>query len=218
MHQHYYESIIQLRPYREQIAQQLRDLCKQKDVRISKVKQLKTGWDFYVSNWRGALAITRKLQQQHGGSVNVSRSLHTEKQGKRLYRSAIIYRLPEYAKGDVIVSEGKIVLVSSAGNVIRGTDLETGKKCMVSKEDVEVLKKHRADIVKEKPRIEVLDPENYQSIVVENCTETIKKNIPIVMYQGRAYLAEQGRDKKSPHAPTNKGRDRNDDARDENTE
>ncbi len=190
MHRYYYESIIQLRPYRDHIAKQIRTLCTQKDIRISKVKQLKTGWDFYVSNWRGALAITRKLQQQHGGSVNISRSLHTEKQGKRLYRSAIIYRLPEYTKGDVIVSEGKIVLVSSAGNVIRGVDLMTRKKCMVSKEDVEVLTKHQSEVVKEKPRIEVLDPETYQSVVVENCTENTKKTIPIVMYHGRAYLAE----------------------------
>lgn len=93
----YYEAIIQLRPFRKKIVDYvMKRIDERKDVFISKIVELKTGIDFYVSSQRFARALGKKLKKAFNGELKLSRKLFTEKDGKKLYRVTVCFRL----KGD----------------------------------------------------------------------------------------------------------------------
>lgn len=93
---HYYEAIIQLRPYKpevyEFITQQIKN---RKDIFISKVNELKTGIDIYISDQRFARSLGKKLKNKFKGKLVLSRKLHTvsRRTSKPLYRVTILFRL-----------------------------------------------------------------------------------------------------------------------------
>ena len=92
----YYEAILQLRPSEKEIVNFVKKRIKErKNVFISKEVKLKTGLDLYLSSWRFAAALARKLKKRFGGSIKITRKLHTQSRqtSKRVYRMTILFRL-----------------------------------------------------------------------------------------------------------------------------
>lgn len=97
-HANYYEAIIQLRPYTDEVVRFIRDqINKREGVFITKEQTLKTGIDFYVTSQRFATALGKKLKDNFKGELKITRSLHTQDRqtSKKVYRVTILFRLKQ---------------------------------------------------------------------------------------------------------------------------
>lgn len=167
MHDKYFEGILQLRGCKDEDIEKVRDLIESR-TEISSEKSVKGGRDFYVVDKRPLRKIMSLLKDE-GCEVKISATLHTRdsKANKDLYRVSLLVRIPQIKKGDVVVSEGRLFLVTSVSKKVSGVDLVSGKKVVLKGYD-EVLPQVKVVVSKIKPRIEVLHPQTYQSVVIEN--------------------------------------------------
>ena len=70
----YYEAIIQLRPFDEEVLNFInKQISERKDVFISKIEKLKTGVDLYLSSQRFAIALGKKLKKRILTHLKLSR-------------------------------------------------------------------------------------------------------------------------------------------------
>ena len=93
--QSYYEAIMQIRPGDKKVLEYInKQIEKRENVFISKIEELKTGVDLYLSDQRFARALGKRLKKVFGGEVKLSRKLHTvsKKTGKILYRVTVLFR------------------------------------------------------------------------------------------------------------------------------
>lgn len=97
--QSYYEAIIQLRPADKEIIDFIvKQTNERKGVFISKIEELKTGIDLYISSQRFARALGKKLKKRfRNGELVTSRKLFTvnRETGKKVYRVTVLFRLKE---------------------------------------------------------------------------------------------------------------------------
>ena len=96
--QSYYEAIIQIRPATKEILDFIKKKIEErKGVFVSKMEELKTGVDLYVSDQRFARALSKQLKRTFRGEVKLTRKLHTvsKSSGKKLYRVTVLFRLKE---------------------------------------------------------------------------------------------------------------------------
>jgi len=94
----YYEAILQLRNPNKEIMNLIKNQFKKKpDVFISKQEKQKNGVDFYISSWRFALSLGRKLKKSFKGELKVSRKLYTKNRltSKKVYRMTVLFRFLE---------------------------------------------------------------------------------------------------------------------------
>ena len=174
MHSEYYQGIIQLRNPNEQVSAFLE---KALGTEISKVKKVKNGFDYYIKDNKNALKATIKARDRFGGEHKINRKLYSQDRqtSKNVYRMHILLRLPEFAKNDVIKFENNLIKIVGLGKKVTGLNIKTGKKKVFNyPEKFQLLEMHETQIIKIKPRIEILHPETYQSEPVMN-----KKNVKI---------------------------------------
>ncbi|MBI2574285.1 hypothetical protein HYV82_00170, partial [Candidatus Woesearchaeota archaeon] len=167
----YYESVLQLRSLREDIAAFVESeisRSRSKGVFVSSRERVKDGIDYYLSSNKFAVGLGRKLRKRFSGYLKVSRRIFSrDRQTSRdLYRITVLYRPLLVNAGDVVVSGSSIIRVSSVGKKIVGTNLESGKREYIgfSKEEPVVMKVETATVSKLYPYLEVISPETYQSI------------------------------------------------------
>ena len=95
--QSYFEAILQLRPFDEKIMQFILNRVEErkKNVFISKIVNLKTGVDIYLSDNSFTLGLGKKLKKVFKGKLILSRKLHTRDRqtSKDLYRVTVCFRL-----------------------------------------------------------------------------------------------------------------------------
>ena len=97
-HPDYYEAILQIRPVDETVLNfVIESVEKRNDVYISKVKDLKTGYDVYLTNQRfsrGAL-VTQLKKRFRNSKVLVTKSLYGQDKmsSKLIYRATVLFRL-----------------------------------------------------------------------------------------------------------------------------
>ena len=172
MHRNYYEAIIQVRPRKREvegfIASGLENTSK---ARLVKKKILKEGVDYYISSWKFAQSLGNKLAKRFGGTVVLSKKIFGISRKKRrvVYRSTILYRVPPFTRGDVVAQGGRILQITYVGKGKRvvGENLLSGKKEGVdAKKGLEKLKTYKTRVSAVYPELEVINPEDYQSIVV----------------------------------------------------
>ena len=96
-HENYYEAKIQLRPFNEELIRFVINAIDKNDkIRISKVTQLKTGVDIYVSSRKVAAIIGKKLKKHfRGGKLLVTKTLFSRDRqtSKNIYRVTVLFRL-----------------------------------------------------------------------------------------------------------------------------
>ena len=98
MHKYYYEAILQLRPYKKEVLDFVRNqIAKRKDVFISKEEKLKTGIDLYTSSQRFTRALGKKLKKSFKGELKTTRSLfgRNKQTSKNIYRVTVCFRLKQ---------------------------------------------------------------------------------------------------------------------------
>lgn len=196
----YYQGILQVRnPNKDVISFIRAEFDKEKTARIAKEAKVRGGLDIYSSSNKFSRKLGRKLTQKYGGEVKESAKLFSRDKitSKNIYRLNVLYRVPEFIKGDVIsVSDGGKAKVIKFGSQIKtkivGIDLETGKKIQILLKDkkIEKLKKYRTHVAKIKPNLELLDPETFQPTEPVNPKNGFKpgEKVKVVVSEGRVYL------------------------------
>lgn len=181
----YFEGVIQLRNNKNASFENAADYIRKriearKGVFITAEEELGSGIDFYVTSQKYIQTLGYELYKRFGGELKITSSLHTkDKQTSRdVYRVNVLLRLPEFNIGDVLrISYGsgkkKLICVGNvSGSKVSGVDLEEGKKISGLYKEYEVLATKadykEAIITKSKPHIEVLHPETYDSVRLEN--------------------------------------------------
>jgi len=153
----YYEAIIQIRAVdrplfpdeHDEIMDLVKDLVGEENstdssVFISKVEELKTGTDFYLSSSSTGLNLMRRLSKQYGGQTKQSSKLVGRKDGRDLCRTTYLVRLPNWRRGDVVDIDGRyyVVLRMEPSKLI-SLDLATRKQATFKTNKLKNVKVHR---------------------------------------------------------------------------
>ena len=135
----YYESILQVRAEdrhlspeeMDEVTQLVQDLVDRAASRgeafISKIEPVRGGVDLYLSSHNLGRNIAKEIRSKYGGSVSVSPSLYGMKDGKEIYRTTHLVRLPRFKEGDVIRLDGRLFEVLRLGMQPSLRDLRTGE-------------------------------------------------------------------------------------------
>ena len=96
-HAEYYEAIIQLRPAKQEVIDFIYDLIgPRNDVKVSKVKEMKTGIDIYLSNQRFARGtLAKQIKKKFNNcKIVISKALYGQHKmtSKLTYRATVLVR------------------------------------------------------------------------------------------------------------------------------
>lgn len=126
----YFQGILQLRNCSEEIISFARQKVERENgVWIAKEKDVRGGIDFYISSNNFLRRLGRILKEKFKGVVKETSTLHTEdRQGKKLYRGTVLFRIPEFSVRDIGIFKGDEVKIMSLGNKVALKNMKTGKK------------------------------------------------------------------------------------------
>ncbi len=95
-HEHYYEAKIQVRPRDNEVIRFIINAVNENNrVRISKILEIKTGVDIYVSSRKFATMIGKKLKMRFkDGKLVVTKTLFSRNRqaSKNIYRVTVLFR------------------------------------------------------------------------------------------------------------------------------
>lgn len=188
----YFEAILQLREPREDIIRFIeREVEKQKNVFINEKQKVIGGIDFYLTSNKFAKKLGRKLQQNFGGELKISPRLHSKDKhtGKELYRLSVLFRSLGLRRGDIVSFDNKIIRVKGFAKKITGIDIINNKKVIIdyAKKKPELLEIYEAMVSKTFPSLEVIHPQTYQNVRVENLQKTTQKKLKVVIHNDKIY-------------------------------
>ncbi len=200
-HSGYFEGILQLRnPSPEAVDFIYRKVRKNagKGIWVSREKQVAGGIDFYLSSNKYLQKLARELRDEFGAEIKTGAQLFSKNRqtGKELYRVNALVKMPEYKKNDVVKIGDDVIIIKSTGKRLTGINIVTGKKASYSMKNIkpEVMEKKETYASKTTPAIEVIHPETYESIAVENKdAPELKKlkngeKIKVVVSGGRVWI------------------------------
>lgn len=176
----YFEGIFQLRTadgkeLRRDVLQTVRNEIAKHAVRgvyCTKEDAVGNGIDFQITSQKHVQTIGRRLHETLGGTLKInSRIFSRNKQtSKDVFRVNVLLELPPFVKGDVVRIVDKVIRVTSMGKKIMGEDLvqKRGVTVDYKSADVTVLPVKKVAVSQVYPRLEILEPETYQPVPLEN--------------------------------------------------
>ena len=135
----YFEGILQLRNIDNEVIEfTLKEIEKNENTFIAKIKKVTNGVDIYISPQKSLRSLGNKLQNHFGGQLTVSKKLHTRSRvtSKDLYRVNMLFRLPKFKKGDIIEYKGDKIKIISVHKKVLAKDIKTGKKLNIRFKDL----------------------------------------------------------------------------------
>ncbi len=188
----YFEGILQIRNIDENIMQFIKKYCQDHKIFIIEEEQVKNGYNLKISDKKKVHNLISALHKTFGGITKENAQVFSQDRqtSKVVYRVNFYYEAPDYKLGDVIKIDNKVLLINKISKTISGIDLKTGKRTSVdAKKEYKVLEKKKTRVSKTHPGIEVLDPETYQSIPVQNKKKVKNgEKITVVDADGLFYL------------------------------
>jgi len=178
----YYEAIVQIRARGRELKSEdlsiidkitreiIEESSGEKDF-ILKVEEKESGIDLYFGSRKIGEKVSRRVAQELGGSVSVTKKIHTRIDGRDVYRYTYLVRLSEAEENDVVLKDGKICVVKNA-KMQKGMEIMTGKSVnirnsrIIAKRDsmdwgiITNLDEHIAEIMDSSGRI-ILVPKPY---------------------------------------------------------
>ena len=130
----YYEGILQLRNPSIDAVPFVRKLAeKDSAVTIAKVRKVKNGFDVYVSSNAFLAKLAKILQGHFGGEIKRSSELHSvdRQTSKKKFRGTLLFRQPNFKKGDIITLKGEDIEIISFGRKVFGRYMKNGKKVLL---------------------------------------------------------------------------------------
>ncbi|MBI4150339.1 hypothetical protein HY488_02965 [Candidatus Woesearchaeota archaeon] len=201
----YFEGALQLRSAHEkEIRQDILDAVRneiakhaERGVHCTKEDRVGNGIDFQITSQKHVQTIGRKLHEMFGGTLKINSRIFTRNRqtSKDVYRVNVFLELPKFVKGDVVQIDDKIILVTKVGKKIIGDDLIHNKGVTVDYQQkmVEVLPVRKATISQVYPHLEVLEPESYQPVHLENPPKRhlqVGDKVKIIEYKGQYWVIE----------------------------
>ncbi|MGM5482003.1 MAG: NMD3-related protein [Nanobdellota archaeon] len=196
----YYEGVLQLRNREnsrfEEVSKEIKTRTDSKKlVAISHEKDVKGGIDFYFTDKKYLQRLAEQLYSEFGGQLKESPRLFSldRQTSKKIYRMNVLLRLSETEPGDIIKYNGELFKVSGLQhNKVSAVSLLTGKKRPINLENIEKVKdadsSQFAIVTKTKPHLEVLNPNNYTSTLLENePVSDFTDKIKIMEIEGKLY-------------------------------
>ncbi len=190
-----YEAILQLRGNNDKVEdmQNYVESHLRENVRITRIKAVKTGVDIYLNSRRFANSVARALNKAFGGIIRINKKLYSVNHltSKKVYRTSILFRAFPFSPGDVIKYGRQIFLVKGFGKGVKVINLKTGKKDEIKFSDkFQVMKKEKTVIARRKPRVEVIHPESFQAVPVSNpaLAKKVKEECYVVVENGYVYI------------------------------
>ena len=131
MNEGYFEGILQLRNPNKKLIDYVKSQVKKKPpVRIAKEKKVRNGIDLYMSSQKFMFQLGRRLKKSFEGEYKSSRKIFTRKRqtSKQVYRVNILFRLPNFRKGQTLIIEDEPVKILKIGTKVTVQNQKTGKK------------------------------------------------------------------------------------------
>jgi len=200
----YFEGILQLRGENKQALEKadafiLEDAnaAGKKNVFITKREEVTNGIDYYYTKQQYLPVIMKKLAEIFGATAKTHAELYSKNRqtSKEIYRVNASVRLPKYQKGSVIVYKEKVLQIIRIGKHLTARDLKSDKNVsIVDTENItEIIDDFKTvQIVKKYPHLEVLHPETFQSVAVENPIATEKNEVLVAVIDGRVWIVQKG--------------------------
>jgi nonsense-mediated mRNA decay protein 3 len=183
----YYEAIVQVRgsagspasgelAESRKIAEAVTESCFLRGDRLSFIqesKDVKGGIDLVVGSTQQGRSIARAISERFGGSTQESYKLVGMRDGKNVYRTSILVRLPRLKAGDLVRGRGTFLEVRGfEGKRTACTSLRDGTTVYLSLEDAEdalvIGNRSSAErgvvVAGDRDVLEVMDPESYKTI------------------------------------------------------
>jgi len=189
----YFEGILQLRNVDDEILDYVEEYLKKNIVFVNEKKKRKDGYDLKVTDKKIEQNLGNMLIKKFGGEIKVSAQIHTRDRqtSKDVYRVNVLYRAPEYKKGDVIRFEDRYLKIITIGKNLYVENLVSRKRNYFDPKNKEifVLKPKKTQVSRIRPNLEVLDPETYESVNVLNLKDVSHgENIKIVNDKGKYFI------------------------------
>ena len=157
------------------------------------------GLDFFISDKQAGYTITKKIQEEFGGSIKKSSSNIGMKDSKQIYRNTYLIRLPKYKTGDYIEFNKEyfkiISLKSNKAKLLRLSDwnqevIDTKKLEKVNIINDIVTKKEMIFVSQNQNEIQMMDPKTYDiRIIKKPIDEKIKtKKVTILKIENKLFL------------------------------
>jgi nonsense-mediated mRNA decay protein 3 len=92
----YFEAKLQIRPRNEKVLKFVEEYCEgRKNLFISKVDDVKEGYDVYLSDQRETRNLGNLLKKKFDGKTKESKKIFGQKDGQDVYRGTVLFRLNE---------------------------------------------------------------------------------------------------------------------------
>jgi NMD protein affecting ribosome stability and mRNA decay len=140
-HPNYYEAIIQVRDNEQEVEKFMKNLIDTKKLLVNKISKMKNGQDYFCADNDQARAMSKKLQQTFGGEIKTTSSLHTQIDGKDMYRVTFLFRQAPFKKGDEVEYDEEIWEVKSLIKDIFLKNKKSGKKVHIRYRNMSQVKK-----------------------------------------------------------------------------
>ncbi|HPJ30891.1 MAG TPA: 60S ribosomal export protein NMD3 [Methanothrix sp.] len=140
---------------------------------IQEIKKVKGGMDLVVGSTQQGRSIARAIHERFGGSTQESYQLAGTKDGKSVYRTSILVRLPRLKAGDLIRAKGAFLEVRGfEGKRTVSRSLRDGATVYLSSEEAEdaLLVGNRSSaergmvVAADRKVLEILDPQSYRTV------------------------------------------------------
>lgn len=140
-HAEYYEAILQLRNISPEVVDFTEEEISNLGLSVSKVVELKTGSDYYLSDNNLTKMLGKRLQEKFGGELLITAKLHTKKKDKNLYRLTVLFRQAPFQKDNFVLHNGEEYKILSLGKEMILQHLLTKKKIHMKYKEMGKMKK-----------------------------------------------------------------------------
>ncbi|HLD05760.1 MAG TPA: NMD3-related protein [Candidatus Nanoarchaeia archaeon] len=194
----YFEGVLQLRNSSDEVelfVEREVEANREKGIFIAKRVPYKNGIDLYLSDQHFLQSLGKKLYAAFGGVKKVNARIHTfdNARSKDVYRMTVLVEFPNFKSGDVIKMGESLIWVQEVKKDITGFDIKLHKKLKFAFKDpnIQILPKYKTHVTKLHPHLEVINPLDYQSIMVKNKVPSAHTNqeVQVVIDKG-VYVVE----------------------------
>jgi nonsense-mediated mRNA decay protein 3 len=205
MKSHYFEGIFQLRNTKSREFMHLYKLilketqrAAKNGVAITKEEHVNNGIDFYFTSQKFIQQLGPKLYKNFGGQLKVNASLFSRSRqtSKDIYRVNVLFRLPDFNVSDIIRKNKRLYQINSfSKDMVICRELISDKViCLKQDDDLELCVAadsfKMAIVSSRKPFLEILHPETYQPVTLENSSGSKKDQISVAEIDGRFWAVE----------------------------
>ncbi len=200
----YFEAILQIRKEDGEVAEREMELSDEVVYKraseygggyVSKREIKHGGVDYYIGDKKMAASAAKILNEAFHGEASISPSLVGMKDGREIYRNTYIVRIPGYSKNGYVEIDGSVYRIFDMGKRIGMRDMIKGERKYfyrgeMAKAKVLDVKEMEAIVLSKKEKeVQILDPENYGTVVLSKPDEMeVGKTVKIVKWGGRTYL------------------------------